>query len=293
MTAQVWTIKDVIQWSNTYLGQAGSDTPRLDAELLLAHSLDCRRLDLYLDHHKPLSPEERKVYRELIRRRATGEPIAYILAYKEFYGLRFVVNRHTLIPRPDTETLVEQLLAFIPVDATWKGLDIGTGSGCIALTIKKLRPSCNLQAWDVSSEALEIAELNSEQLAAPVSFELRDALQQSSWISLKEPLDFIVSNPPYIAPEERSGLGASVIDFEPEAALFAQEQGLQFYKVFAQQAIRVLKPGGKIFLEVGYQQADAVSLLLESYGWSDIVRYRDLGGHDRVIEATCPPLDRE
>ncbi len=291
MTDQIWTIKDVIQWSSSYLRQAGSDSPRLDAEILLAHTLDCRRLDLYLDHHKPLVPEERKGYRELIRRRAAGEPVAYILAYKEFYGLKFIVDRHTLIPRPDTETLVEQVLAYIPLDARWSGLDIGTGSGCIAIALKKNRPLCEIFAWDVSKNALVIAEKNASLLETPMIFEECDARLSESWASIRRPLDFIVSNPPYIADEEKAELSASVIGFEPEKALFASDKGLEFYKIFAQHAVQALKPQGKIFLEVGYRQANAVSLLLESSGWSEIARFKDLGGHERVVAATRPLLD--
>lgn len=285
MTEQVWTIKDVIQWSSNFLKTAGSDSPRLDAELLLARVLDCRRLDLYLEHHKPLLADERKGYRELIKRRAAGEPVAYILGTRDFFGLTFQVNRTTLIPRPDTELLVEKVLEHYQAGHAWQGLDIGTGSGCIAISIKKNRPEAELWAWDKSPEALEVARKNSEELEAAVRFREVDALKDQSWEASELCFDFIVSNPPYISENERSSLPVSVRDYEPGLALFASDHGLAFYKAISQFAPTRLQPGGKVFLEVGHRQAHEVCSILEDSGWSEISTHRDLAGHQRVIIA--------
>lgn len=286
MTEQVWTIKDVIQWSSNFLKSAGSESPRLDAELLLAKVLDCRRLDLYLEHHKPLLSGERKGYRELIKRRASGEPVAYILGTKDFFGFSFRVNSHTLIPRPDTELLVEKILENFPASVAWQGLDIGTGTGCIAISIKKMRPDAEIWAWDKSPEALEVARQNSEHLEAPVRYREVDALHSDNWQASELRFDFIVSNPPYISPKEKEILSPSVKNFEPEIALFAADDGLVFYKAIAHYAPKRLQAGGKIFLEVGHRQAHEVCSILESSGWNGISTHRDLAGHERVIVAS-------
>ncbi len=286
MTEQVWTIKDVIQWSGNFLKTNGSESPRLDAELLLAHVLDCRRLDLYLDHHKPLLANEKKAYRELIKRRAAGEPVAYILGSKDFFGFSFQVSSETLIPRPDTELLVEKVLEHCSGDSALMGLDIGTGTGCIAISIKKHRPLAEVWAWDKSLGALAIARSNAARHGIEVRFEEVDALDPCSWQVAEDKFDFIVSNPPYIAPSERAELAVSVIKYEPEMALFAPENGLAFYQMMARHAASLLKQGGKIFLEIGYRQAHDVCSILDAHGWNDISAYCDLAGHQRVIVAS-------
>jgi release factor glutamine methyltransferase len=278
----------VIDWSIPYLKEKGSPSARLDAELLLSDVLACRRLDLYLDHHKPLNHEERSAFRERIRRRSLGEPVAYILGRKEFYGHEFSVGPATLIPRPETEHLVELLLKSFPEDSELKGLDVGTGTGCIAISLKKARPQWNIQAWDVSHEALSVAARNAEKLAAPVILEHKDALKDQSWSASGHAFDFIASNPPYIAVSERSDLPVSVVRFEPALALFAEESGLIFYRTLAQKAVQSLRKGGKIFLEIGAGQASDVCLLLEESGWQDIAVHQDLAGLDRVVAATAP-----
>ncbi|MDQ3230332.1 MAG: peptide chain release factor N(5)-glutamine methyltransferase [Pseudobdellovibrionaceae bacterium] len=288
MSQQIWTIKDVIDWSIPFLKEKGSPSARLDAELLLCDVLACRRLDLYLDHHKPLNSEERTAFRDRIRRRSQGEPVAYILGRKEFFGHEFYVGPATLIPRPETEHLVELLLKSYPDDTKLTGLDVGTGTGCIAISLKKARPHWNLSAWDISREALTVAARNAETLEAPVMFEQRDALQDSSWDQRSHAFDFIASNPPYIAASERSELPVSVVRFEPALALFAEESGLIFYRKLAQKAVRSLRQGGKIFLEIGAGQASDVCLLLEESGWQNIAVHQDLAGLDRVVTATAP-----
>ncbi|WP_141736248.1 peptide chain release factor N(5)-glutamine methyltransferase [Oligoflexus tunisiensis] len=288
MSEQIWTIKDVIDWSIPFLKEKGSPSARLDAELLLCDVLACRRLDLYLDHHKPLNNDERSAFRDRIRRRSQGEPVAYILGRKEFHGHEFRVGPATLIPRPETEHLVELVLNSFPDDTEVTGLDVGTGTGCIAISLKKARPHWNLTAWDISRDALQVAAQNAEKLEAPITLEHKDALKDQSWAEARQAFDFIASNPPYIAPAERTELPVSVVRFEPALALFADESGLIFYRTLAQKAAQSLRKGGKIFLEIGSSQASDVCLLLEESGWQNIAVHQDLAGLDRVVTATAP-----
>ncbi len=288
MNQKIWTIKDVIDWSIPFLKEKGSLTARLDTELLLCDVLSCRRLDLYLDHHKPLNADEKQAFRDRIRRRSQGEPVAYILGRKEFYGHEFEVGPATLIPRPETEHLIEILLQSFAEDAAPVGIDIGTGSGCIAITLKKERPQWQIEAWDLSRDALAVAARNADRLSAPVHFRLQDALASQSWVDRPQAFDFIVANPPYIAPSEKPDLPISVSRFEPAMALFAEERGLIFYRIFAQEAAQSLRQGGKIFLEIGSGQASDVSLLLEAAGWQNVRVQQDLAGLDRVVSAVVP-----
>lgn len=287
MEQKIWTIKEVLDWSIPYLKKSGSESPRLDAELLLCEVLHCIRLDLYLDHHKPLENRERGRYRDMIRRRALGEPVAYILGYRDFFGAKFQVNQHTLIPRPETEHLIEEVLKRFGPDKT-NCLDVGAGTGCIAITLKKQRPDWSVEAWDVSEPALEVAADNAAALSTDVIFHQRDGLDPKSWEDRAGFYDLIVSNPPYIAPEEKADLPQSVKDFEPHLALFADDDGLRFYRSFACFAPKALRPGGKIFLEIGFRQGTDVSSILEDYGWGEIEVFPDIGGRDRVVVATRP-----
>ncbi len=287
-TQEIWTIKDVLNWSVGFLAKSGSETPRLDAELLLSDSLGCRRLDLYLGFDKPLLVPERNRYKDLIRRRAAGEPVAYITGKRDFFGLSFHVSPATLIPRPDTETLVEKILEHYPKSSRLRVLDIGTGTGCIALSLKKERPDWEITAWDISEEALLVAKKNSEDLGLALDLYKVDALDSSTWPNLSQKFDIVVSNPPYIAEDERVDMNESALKFEPKAALFAPDQGLKFYVFFAQNLPLILNPEGKVFLEIGFRQRDAVCSLLENAAWSSVASFKDLSGHDRVVMGAAP-----
>jgi len=288
MTQDIWTIKDVLSWSIGFLQKSGSDSPRLDAELLLAEALECRRLDLYLDYSKPLHQDERNRYKEMIRRRAQGEPVAYITGHRDFFGLTFNVSAATLIPRPDSELLIELLLADTAKDSTLRVLDIGTGTGCLAVALKHHRPNWTVEAWDISPEALAIAASNVARNKVEVELREVNGLDQASWGKDRQTFDIIVSNPPYIAAHETSVMSPSTIKYEPHTALFAENNGLRFYQYFAQNLPSVLAPKGKVYLEIGYQQRAAVSSLLEEAGWTDLLCQKDLSGHDRVVVATAP-----
>lgn len=296
-----WTIQRILDWSIGFLKERGSPSARLDTELLLAHALGCTRIQLYTGFDKPLRAEEREPFKKLLLRRANGEPVAYITETKEFMGLPLRVTRDVLIPRPDTEVLVEQALPHVlskrAADqpsgdeevASVAILDVGTGSGCIALALAKQLPAARVIAWDVSVAALAVAEQNRAALALDnVQLERRDALSSEAWASVvPESFDLIVSNPPYIATSEASDLPVSVIGYEPRTALIADD-GLPFYRAFAVHAARALKPQGRLLVEIGSSQGAAVCALLQDAGWRDVEVVRDYNRLDRVISARRP-----
>lgn len=297
MSAEIWTIQRLLQWSIGYLTNKGlTDSPRLDAELLLAHALGVSRVYLYTHFDRVLSPGEREPFRSALHRRGQGEPIAYILGTKEFRGHPFEVTPAVLIPRPDTEIAVD---TAIEIAAAWPStesetiriLDIGTGSGCIAIALALALPNARLTAWDISSEALTVARRNALKLGvnSRVTFEYCDALNPQTWINTPaEGYHLIISNPPYISHSERESLNISVLGFEPHSALFADDDGLVFYKQLAKQASRFLRPDGKMILEIGSSQAKDVLNILASMGWTQPSVIRDLGRNDRCIVASHP-----
>ena len=290
MHQAVWTIKDIIAWSIPFLKEKGSSSARLDAELMLCKVLGCRRIDLFLDNTKPLDLLEKKLFRECIRRRAAGEPVAYILGYREFYGLSFEVNAATLIPRPETEHLVERVLASFSKDRACRGLDVGTGTGCIAVSIKQHQPGWEIEAWDASELALVVAARNIKKHGQPVKLIYANALLAENWQRNSIKFDFVVSNPPYISPSEKTNLPNSVVNFEPYMALFAENSGLEFYQMFASYSGSCLVEDGKIFLEIGSQQAFDVCSLLEAKHWQGVTVHKDLAGLDRIVEAVRPKI---
>lgn len=292
----IWTIRKVLTWSTSFLTDRGSPTARLDSEVLLARTLKCQRIQLYLSHDKPLTIVERDQFKAALRRRGAGEPVAYIVGEKEFMGISFAVNRDVLIPRADTEILVELALVFLKelnaslqVERPLKVLEIGTGSGCIAVALAKLVEGADvkIEAWDVSEAALKVAQENSKSLgigAEKIKFMQKNALQVESWNGLeKHSFDLIVANPPYICTSERDGLMPSVKDFEPHLALFAEAKGLEFYDVFAKHAAGFLAPHGKLMFEIGWQQAAAVCEMFKQKPWNCIKVSQDFEGRDRVV----------
>lgn len=248
------------------------------------------RVSLYTNFDRPLSLEERQKFKEILIRRGKGEPVAYILRKKEFFGLEFEVNEHVLIPRPDTEVLIEAVLEYEKAGNEIKScIDLGTGSGCIAITlVKELKNLNYCEAWDISPASLEIANRNAifHDVGDRVVFHLNDILHEDSWKDNAEKVDVIVSNPPYIAHSEKEVLSNSVKNFEPSIALFAEEDGLIFYKTIAQNGHKLLKTQGKLFLEIGYQQAECVVAILKSFNWHDVKVLKDYHKCDRVVVAT-------
>ncbi len=289
--AESWTIQRVLTWSTSYLKERQPDSPRLDAEILLGHVLGLSRIQLYTNFDKPLKTDEREPFKELLRRRLGGEPVAYVIGKKDFMGLTFAVTRDVLIPRPDTEVLVEQTLALTKdrEAEALRILDVGSGSGCVALALAKRLPAATVESWDVSEPALAVARANAERLGITENafFVRQDALADAAWDDSERlgAFDLVVSNPPYIGERERATLSPSVARFEPDQALFAGEDGLNFYRRFARSARRLMKPGGVFLAEIGYAQAGDVTVLFAAEGWSSVTIAKDYAKHDRVVIA--------
>lgn len=224
----------------------------------------------------------------MIRRRLKQEPLAYIVGEKEFFGHRFKVSPHVLIPRPETEHLVEAVGDFLGNKGdSAKNLrifDCGTGSGCVAISLKLLSPALDVIAGDISEKALSLAQENGDRMNASVQFRKFDAFSKSHWQEIRD-LDIIVSNPPYIAWGEKYDLPDSVRKFEPEKALFAEKEGLAFYQAIAAAGKNALQTGGRVFLEIGATQAQDVCAILEQEGFSVLSVLKDYNQMDRVVIA--------
>ncbi len=277
-------VVEALRKTQEWFGKQGIETPRLDAELLLGHVLGLPRLALYTSFDRPLDPAETAAFRELVRRRAKREPIAYLLGEREFYGRPFAVDSRVLIPRPDTETLVDVALAALPEDSDGVLLDYGTGSGAIAVTLAAERPGVRVLAVDLSPAALEVAKANAAAngVEGRVGFVRSDGLERVPG-RFRGELTAIVANPPYIAESERAGLMPDVRDFEPAAALFAGRDPLVHYRRLSREAPAWLKAGGLLAVEVGAGQATDVRAMFEADGWPDVQVKADLAGVDRVV----------
>jgi release factor glutamine methyltransferase len=287
----VWNVQRVLLWSATWLKAKATDLyghPKLEAELLLAQVLELDRMNLYLQLDRPLSKSERESYKGLLRRRVEGEPVAYILGYRDFYRHRFVVSPAVLIPRPDTELLVELASRAATTMVAPRILDIGTGSGCVAISLASEVKTASVVAWEISSEALAVANRNMQDIGVTnLTMIQRDALAKGVFEG--DLYDIIVSNPPYIAKHEVAIMSRETLNFEPKIALFsADDEGMAFYQIFAKHSQVALREGGKLFLEIGLNQAAKVAQLLKDANWAKIEVVKDLSGHDRVICAERP-----
>jgi len=257
---------------------AASPSPRLDAEVLLMHVTGLARTALITRAEEPLLPEHEERLHELLSRRAHGEPVAYLIGKREFWSLELVVTPDVLIPRPETELLVEQALARIPENSEWTIADLGTGSGAIALAIATERPHCRLIATDISSAALAVARANAARLGiANVQFRHGEWLKPLAGMRL----DVIVSNPPYVRANDPH-LTQGDVRFEPESALVAGPDGLDAIRCIATDAVSSLHPSGWLLLEHGYDQAKAVRALLETHDYDRVASCRDTAGHERI-----------
>jgi release factor glutamine methyltransferase len=276
---EAWTVLDLLRWTASFFAGKGIENGRLDAELLLAEILQLNRIGLYLNFDRPVNSDELAAFRVLIERRARREPIAYILGRCEFWSLTFKVGPEVLIPRGDTETLVEAALKVLPQGGAF--LDIGVGSGAIALAIAHERPDAQVEGIDLSPAALAIAIENAQRLGLADKVVLR----QGNLFALdtNRQYDVIVSNPPYIAVGEEATLMPEVRDFEPHLALFAGDDGLDCYRVLIPAAKSVLKSSGALLVEVGAGQAAAVAELFAVAGYVEIFTNRDLAGIERVV----------
>lgn len=280
MNARTWTIREILDWATKDFADKGIDSPRLDAELLVAQALGTDRVGLYLDLNRPLVDGERSAIRPLIARRREREPVSYILGYRDFYGRRFTVSPEVLIPRPDTETLIEHALECIPEDAPCRVLDVGTGSGAIAITLAAERPLATVMATDISTSALDVAAKNAERLgvAERIVFDEANLLNQGGIF------DVVVSNPPYIRRAEMKQLQPEVRDHEPVGALEAGGDGLEVIRALLAAAAPAVSSGAPLLIEVGVGQARLVSDLATAHAaWEPHAVYQDLNRIERVV----------
>jgi release factor glutamine methyltransferase len=276
------TVAEAVKASTGFLARKDVPSPRVDAEHLVAHALGLTRLDLYLQYDRPLTDEETAACRELVRRRGTREPLAYILGEWGFRGLTLKVDRRALIPRPETEVVVERCLVLLN-KSDGRVLDVGTGTGAIALSIADERPDATVTAIDVSADALALARENAERtgLAGRVSFALRDVADGLPG----GPYDLVASNPPYVEPGDLGTLQPEVRDWEPKQALV----GHGVTEQIARGAREVLRANAALVLEVADGSAQEVAGLLAELGFTDVVSTPDLAGRDRVVEGRWTP----
>jgi len=291
------TVLEVIQKSADFLAKKGVESPRLQTELLLAHLLKMPRMKLYLNFERTLSPVELDALRELVKRRGQHEPLQHIVGSTSFCGLEITVNRHVLVPRPETELLAEEGWKFLlestlqrasgqeqPKGRTPTALDFGTGSGCIAIALAAKCPTARIIGLETSTEALGVAQQNAARLgvAERIQFLRGDGLAA---LPPDAHFDLIISNPPYIPTAEIASLQPEVRDYDPRAALDGGPDGLDFCRLLASQAAEFLKPGGKIMVELGDGQADAARKFFEAQKWIVEAVKQDYSQRLRILVA--------
>jgi release factor glutamine methyltransferase len=285
-TDDSWTVLRLLNWTADFLKRKGSESPRLDAEVLLAHVLKWERVQLYTRHAEEVGERDRTSYRELVKRRAEGSPVAYLVGKKEFFSLSLAVNSDVLIPRPDTETLVVTFLELFKGHDSPAAVDVGTGSGCIPLACVSRHPTTRFHAVDLSEAALNVARKNAEtlNLSDRITFHQGDLLAPVSSLG---PFDAIVSNPPYIATATIPTLDVGVRQYEPHLALDGGEDGLRVVSRLIEQAVPLLKLGGHLILEIGSDQELPVRYLIGSQPSLALApTIRDAANHPRVVRAT-------
>lgn len=264
-----------------------SSTPQLDSRLLLCSAMNVTHEQLLLGYNQNLTDTIENKFFQLVSRRQSMEPIAYILGEQEFYGLKFIVNKDVLIPRPETELLIDTLVEDCLKHSDNKEisiLELGTGSGAIAIALASVIPTAKITALDISNEALIVAKRNADinKVSGQINF------IQSNWyqnLELKK-YDYIISNPPYIDRSEKEQMAKETYMFEPELALYAEDNGLANYEIIVSSASKYLKPYGKLLLEIGYLQKKQLFGMLQKNGFTTLKSIPDLSGHDRIIMAS-------
>lgn len=271
------------------LRKAGIEPPKSEAEWLLRAVLHTDRANLYLMRERDLQPDEQANFEVLLHRRLKREPLQYILGVCEFYGFEFFVSPAVLIPRPETELLVEKVVEVASSFFSPRIIDLGTGSGCIAVSLAKLMPRARLAATDISAAALAIAQKNAQQLgvAERIEFRLAD-MTQPEVFSASEPFDIIVSNPPYILETERPGLQPEIRDWEPAAALYVGDDGLKFYRSIIDYCHKHLRAGGWVACEMASQRSAAIAELFREAGFHQVQIIKDLAGLERHLIGQRP-----
>jgi len=287
---RVWTIRELMKSAIEHLQRKGFEEARLNVELLLAHALDIQRIQLYTNFDKPLTPEELKQFRTFYERRLTREPVQYIIGSANFMGLHFSVDPRVLIPRPETETLIEQAMLACQRyggDEIIHILEVGTGSGNITVSIAKFVKNAQITAIDISLEALAVAKQNARlhSVESQIKFSCSDIFDLSDVI-FQSKYDLLVSNPPYVPKDEWEQLQREVRDFEPSSALTDGKDGLKFYHHMAGIIPTILKSGGRIVFEVGLGQAETVAGRLKKAGLIELQITNDLQGVPRVVSGT-------
>ncbi len=276
-----WSVIELINWTADYISEKGFENARLETEWLLSHVLKKKRIDLYLNFDRPLSSLELGEFKSLLKRRLNHEPLQYILQETEFYSLPLKVNPHVLIPRPETELLVDKVIEHIkknPKSGAYNILDIGTGSGCIAIALAKQIENANLEAWDVSEKALQVASENARWNGVDNKICFKQQNVFDEWPGAQ--FDMIVSNPPYIRKNEFQELAPEIINYEPQSALIAGNDGLTYYNRFASEMTKVASPNSCAFFEIGADMADSVKSIFGSRTYI----FQDLTGRDRIIK---------
>lgn len=320
MAAEEWTVKSLLEWTTSFFKNKGLDSPRLEAEILLAYAMGCTRVDLFVRHGDVPSEEAKALYRDYVRRRGAGEPVAYLVGQKEFFTLDFHVDRNVLVPRPETEELATAAIEFArksvnrygkkgvdpesvdddtpeeerkPVEAPakdWKICDVGCGSGCIAVSIAKELPNSRVTAIDISEGALGVAKANAEthEVADRIDFILGDLLAPiASGLSEEDRFDIIVSNPPYVSESEYAALEPTVRDFEPKLALVGGPTGAELPLRLLEQAPERLRVGGKLLMELSPTTVHIVAERAQNDPrWTDVEIVRDLARLERFVFAT-------
>jgi release factor glutamine methyltransferase len=278
MTDKIWTTIDLIKWGEDYFVSKGISNAKLEVEWFLCHILNYQRIDLYVQFEQPLMKDELAQFKEMVRRRIEGEPFQHILGKADFYGRDFIVNKHVLIPRAETEIIIELLKKR---DAVESILEIGTGSGCIAITMSLENLTTSIIATDVSKEALNVAKENTQKFGVEnIGFKVHDFLQTS----INSTFDVVISNPPYIGSDEMDGLQKEVHDYDPKIALTDNDDGLSFYRRFAELGTSLLNENGYMLLEFGgAHQVVAISEIFESHQFN-VKFHNDLQGDPRIVE---------
>ncbi len=284
--SEPWTVASVLKWATDDFRARGIDSPRLDAEVLLAFALGVARTQLFIDLPKPLEAAELARFRELVKRRRGREPVAYLRGMREFFGRNFRVDARVLIPRPDTEALVDVALARTAhVSLSMRALDLCTGSGCVAITLARERVTSKVTATDTSEDALAVGRDNALRLGA----------YNVAWVhadlfaGIEGKFDVITANPPYVATAEIGTLAPDIAQHEPRLALDGGADGLDVLRRIAQDAPTFLVAGGTLALEVGAGQAPMVSELLQARGFADVTRTRDYARIERVVHGVWNP----
>ncbi|UCG32433.1 MAG: peptide chain release factor N(5)-glutamine methyltransferase [Phycisphaerales bacterium] len=289
-SGEAWTIRRLLDSTRSWLSERGVEEPRLSAELLLAHVLGCRRIDLYMSLDEEPGEEQTAQFRELVRAAGKLKPVAYLIEVKEFYSLDFEVTPDVLIPRPETEALVSRAIGLIRASGAdrYRVLELGTGSGCIAVAVARYAQAAHVVATDISAAALRVAARNVERHAVSDRVRLveADGLTLPAEVVPEGGFDLLLSNPPYVAEAEAHQLAENVRRYEPKVALLAGRDGLRFHKMMAREGARLLVRTGTVLTEIGAGQEAAVQhVFARAGGWKYAGTYRDPADpHPRVLE---------